>query len=48
MADSETIEYRFEAPEDDWRRWTETVPRSKNLDERLLELIRADADEEAN
>ncbi len=44
MADRETVEYRFSAPRDLWVRWKDTVPRSKNLDERLIELIEADVD----
>lgn len=40
------VEYRFSVPDDDWERWKDTVPRSKNLDDRLRELIEADAEGE--
>jgi len=38
------VTYQFEVDDDDWRRWKDTVPRSKALDVRLRELIAADAD----
>lgn len=39
----EIINYMIRVPDEEWRTWTETVPRSTPLYERLRELIRADA-----
>jgi hypothetical protein len=36
--------YSFEVPDEKWDAWKDTVPRSKRLDERLVELIEADTD----
>lgn len=36
--------YSFEIPDDVWDDWKDTVPRSKRLDDRLVELIKADAE----
>jgi hypothetical protein len=36
--------YQFQIDEDEWTEWKNTVPRSKSLDERIRELIRADAE----
>jgi len=36
--------YQFQIDEDEWEEWKKTVPRSKSLDERIRELIRADAE----
>lgn len=38
------VKYQFEIEDDEWERWKETVPRSKALDQRIRELIQADAD----
>jgi hypothetical protein len=38
------VVYQFDVDEELWNRWKDTVPRSKSLDERLRELIEADAD----
>ncbi|MFB6256302.1 MAG: hypothetical protein ABEH58_06180, partial [Haloplanus sp.] len=38
------VTYQFEMEDEEWAAWKETVPRSKSLDERLRELIRADAE----
>lgn len=40
--DSDTTTYQFDIPEHRWEEWKNTVPRSKSLDERLRELIKAD------
>lgn len=40
------VTYTFECPDGDWSEWKDTVPRSKNLDERLVELIQLDAEGE--
>jgi hypothetical protein len=37
--------YSFEIDDELWQEWKDTVPRSKRLDERLEELIKADVDE---
>lgn len=38
------VKYQFDVPDELWRSWKETVPRSKSLDTRLRELIQADRD----
>ena len=38
------VKYQFEVDDDVWDRWKDTVPRSKSLDKRLIELIEADTD----
>jgi len=38
----EAITYQFEMDSDEWREWTDTIPRSQPLDGRLTELIRQD------
>jgi hypothetical protein len=38
------VTYQFEIDDETWNDWKETVPRSKALDERLIELIEADTD----
>lgn len=38
------VTYQFEIDDGEWEEWKETVPRSKSLDERIRELIRADAE----
>lgn len=42
--EGESISYNFTMERDAWRRWTETIPRSVSLADRLRELIREDAD----
>jgi len=41
---SDMVKYQFEISDDEWERWKRTVPRSKSLDERIRELIEADAE----
>lgn len=36
--------YSFKIPDEVWNDWKDTVPRSKNLDDRLVELIKADTE----
>ena len=36
--------YQFEIDDDEWEEWKETVPRTKSLDTRIRELIRADTE----
>jgi len=38
------VTYQFEVDDDTWKEWKNTVPRSKTLDTRLRELIKADKD----
>lgn len=38
------VTYQFEIDRETWNDWKDTVPRSKSLDERLIELIEADAE----
>jgi hypothetical protein len=40
----DVVTYQFEIDTDEWEHWKKTVPRTKALDERLRELIRADAE----
>jgi len=36
--------YQFQIDDDTWADWKETVPRSKSLEQRIIELIEADRD----
>lgn len=36
--------YQFEIDDEKWDDWKDTVPRSKSLEERIIELIEADTD----
>jgi hypothetical protein len=36
------VKYQFEIDDETWSDWKDTVPRSKALDVRLVELIEAD------
>lgn len=38
------VKYQFEVDDDIWEEWKDTVPRSKALDVRLVELIKADTE----
>jgi len=38
------VKYQFQADNDEWQAWKNTVPRSKSLEQRINELIRADTD----
>jgi len=38
------VKYQFEIDDDKWVRWKNTVPRSKSLEERIIELIEADTE----
>lgn len=38
------VKYQFEIDDDEWEDWKNTVPRSKSLDQRIRELIRADTE----
>jgi len=38
------VTYQFQVEQEQWDEWKNTVPRTKSLDERLRELIKADAE----
>jgi len=38
------VRYQFQIDDETWRAWKETVPRSKSLEDRVIELIEADRD----
>jgi hypothetical protein len=38
------VRYQFQIDDETWREWKETVPRSKSLEQRIIELIEADRD----
>jgi len=44
-AESEPMtKYQFQIDDDKWEKWKDTVPRSKSLDQRIIELIEADTE----
>jgi len=43
-SDEDMVRYQFQADDDEWKAWKNTVPRSKSLEQRINELIRADTD----
>lgn len=38
------VKYQFQIDDERWRKWKETVPRTKSLEKRLNELIEADTE----
>lgn len=40
--DENMVKYQFQADDNEWQDWKNTVPRSKSLEKRINELIRAD------
>jgi len=38
------VEFRFSCDDETWQEWKNTVPRSKTLAERIIELLEADAE----
>jgi len=38
------VRYQFQIDDEKWEAWKETVPRSKSLEKRIIELIEADTD----
>jgi len=38
------VRYQFQIDDETWGEWKETVPRSKSLEDRIIELIEADRD----
>lgn len=41
---ADVVRYQFQIDDDKWERWKETVPRSKSLETRIIELIEADTE----
>lgn len=44
-ADENTLEYQFDIDRQLWEDWADTVPRSTNLDEALIELVEQDLED---
>ena len=44
QSDEHMVKYQFQADDDEWQAWKNTVPRSKSLEKRINELIRADTE----
>lgn len=44
QAEADMVKYQFQAEDDDWQAWKNTVPRSKSLEQRINELIEADTE----
>ena len=38
------VKYQFEIDDEEWEEWKNTVPRSKSLEQRIIELIKADSE----
>jgi hypothetical protein len=38
------VRYQFQVDDETWEEWKNTVPRSKSLETRIIELIEADAE----
>lgn len=38
------VKYQFQIDDDKWEAWKQTVPRSKSLEQRIIELIEADTE----
>lgn len=43
-SEEDMVKYQFQADDDEWEAWKNTVPRSKSLEQRINELIRADTE----
>ena len=41
---SGVVKYQFQADDDEWANWKDTVPRRKSLEKRINELIVADTE----
>jgi len=41
---ADMVRYQFQIDDETWEEWKETVPRSKSLEARIIELIEADRD----
>ena len=40
----DVVKYQFQIDREKWEDWKETVPRSKSLETRIVELIEADTE----
>lgn len=40
------VRFNLDCPDEDWYEWADGVPRSKNLNQRIVELIRLDKEGE--
>lgn len=38
------VKYQFQIDDEKWENWKNTVPRSKSLEQRIIELIEADTE----
>ncbi|WP_161569985.1 hypothetical protein [Salinigranum halophilum] len=38
------VKYQFQIDDEKWEKWKNTVPRSKSLEQRIIELIEADTE----
>jgi predicted Rdx family selenoprotein len=38
------VRYQFQVDDETWEEWKKTVPRTKSLKKRIIELIEADTD----
>jgi len=41
---TDMVRYQFQVDEETWEEWKKTVPRSKSLEQRIIELIEADTE----
>lgn len=41
---ADMVRYQFQIDDETWEAWKETVPRSKSLETRIIELIEADTE----
>lgn len=41
---ADMVRYQFQVDDETWEEWKNTVPRSKSLEKRIIELIEADTD----
>jgi hypothetical protein len=44
VEDEDVTKYQFQIEDEKWDEWKETVPRSKSLEQRIIELIEADTE----
>lgn len=42
--DEHMVKYQFQIEDEKWEAWKATVPRSKSLERRIIELIEADTE----
>lgn len=42
--DEDMVKYQFQVEDETWEEWKNTVPRSKSLEQRIIELIEADTE----